>query len=97
MVFLLNYLALARDFCSRVVLEIATFYHFPFDLSTEDLCNRFERLCDQICENTDESYVCRCHSGYQLLEDKRTCVRIATRKLDAEDNEIPTNDSDSNE
>jgi hypothetical protein len=64
---------------------------------TEDLCNRFERLCDQICENTDESYLCRCNDGYQLLEDKRTCVRIANRQVDVEENEIPTNDSDSNE
>jgi len=29
--------------------------------------------CSQICDNTDGSYRCRCHSGYFLEEDSRLC------------------------
>ena len=31
------------------------------------------RYCDQICTNTNGSYVCNCQDGYELQEDKRSC------------------------
>lgn len=56
-----------------------TFY-FP-----ENICQRIDNLCTQICEPTDNSYVCRCEDGYELLEDRITCVK----KTNVIDNEIP--------
>ncbi|XP_048830789.1 matrilin-3b isoform X2 [Brienomyrus brachyistius] len=32
--------------------------------------------CEQICVNSDTSYYCRCHEGYTLNEDRRTCLRM---------------------
>ena len=29
--------------------------------------------CDQICTNTDGSFVCECNTGYQLDDDLITC------------------------
>lgn len=52
----------------------------------EDLCTKFERLCSQICENTDDSYVCKCEPGFVLLEDRITCV--AEDQDETIDNEV---------
>ncbi|XP_072555502.1 uncharacterized protein [Paramormyrops kingsleyae] len=32
--------------------------------------------CEQICVNSNTSYYCRCHEGYTLNEDRRTCLRV---------------------
>ena len=29
--------------------------------------------CSQLCNNTEGSFDCSCMSGYELLEDGRTC------------------------
>lgn len=50
------------------------FIHKKNRFLLEDLCNSFDRLCSQICENTDDSYVCKCNPGYELLEDRISCV-----------------------
>ncbi|KXJ70373.1 hypothetical protein RP20_CCG023913 [Aedes albopictus] len=59
-----------------------------FILNEEDennLCGRFENLCSQICENTEAgSYMCRCHPGYTLLDDRKTCAQITSE----DENEI---------
>lgn len=56
-------------------------------ISTENICQQINNLCTQICEPTqDNSYVCKCHDDYELLEDNITCVK----KTDVIDNEIST-------
>lgn len=35
-------------------------------------CDRFSP-CDQVCTNTDGSFVCSCNSGYQLENVTQTC------------------------
>ena len=30
--------------------------------------------CNQICTNTNGSYVCSCYLGYQIALDNRTCT-----------------------
>ena len=30
--------------------------------------------CNQICSNTEGSYICYCNSGYELSLDHATCV-----------------------
>lgn len=44
----------------------------------DDICENFEnyRLCEHICQNTMESYICKCHSGYKLNNDMVTCSAI---------------------
>ncbi|XP_055857924.1 fibrillin-1 [Episyrphus balteatus] len=46
----------------------------------EDICEKFGvgKLCEQICENTKSSYVCKCNKGYQLNENRVTCSKIPT-------------------
>lgn len=39
-----------------------------------DVCTKFQNLCSQICEPTDDSYVCKCENGYKLADDKKTCL-----------------------
>lgn len=57
----------------------------------ENLCQKFDKLCTQICENTDNSYVCSCYDGYVLLEDKKTCVPAGDS---TEDNDVNYNGSE---
>lgn len=57
----------------------------------EDLCNSFDRLCSQICENTDDSYVCKCNPGYELLEDRITCI---PKTNELTNNEVYTNSTE---
>ncbi|KAM7341271.1 uncharacterized protein ACRADG_012210 [Cochliomyia hominivorax] len=47
----------------------------------DDICGKFP-LCEQICENTKESYVCKCHPGFKLNDNMVTCTPI-------DDNEDP--------
>lgn len=54
-------------------------------INIENICQQIDNLCTQICVPTDNSYICRCHAGYELLEDNITCVR----KTNVIDNEIP--------
>lgn len=54
-----------------------------------NLCDRFDDLCSQICENTDKSYVCKCRDGFELLEDNITCIP----KENIENNIISNNDT----
>ena len=32
--------------------------------------------CEEICINTDGSFICSCHQGYMLRDDNRTCTGI---------------------
>lgn len=43
----------------------------------DDICGKFP-LCEQICENTKESYVCKCHPGYKLNDNMVTCTPLTT-------------------
>ena len=61
-----------------------------FNLSTANMCQQIEDLCTQICVPTDKSYACKCHDGYELLEDNITCVKITN----VDDNEIKLNDNE---
>lgn len=58
------------------------------NIFAEDLCGKFERLCSQICENTDDSYVCKCQPGFQLQEDRVSCVSLKNDTTTTEGNEV---------
>lgn len=74
--FLEHFIAFSDEFC---------FVHF-----TIDICTKFENLCSQICEPTDDSYVCKCRNGFRLAEDRKTCVKDDEDSADKA-NEVPIN------
>uniref|UniRef100_A0A8C4RE00 Fibulin-1 n=1 Tax=Eptatretus burgeri TaxID=7764 RepID=A0A8C4RE00_EPTBU len=40
----------------------------------DECCRHYPgRLCAQVCENTDGSYLCSCSPGFQLASDGRSC------------------------
>lgn len=39
-----------------------------------DECAVSPRICDQICNNTNGSFVCDCYDGYTLDPDGRSCI-----------------------
>ncbi|XP_072911554.1 uncharacterized protein [Hemitrygon akajei] len=41
-----------------------------------DMCAIGDHNCEQICVSTTSSYYCRCHPGFKLNEDRRTCSRV---------------------
>uniref|UniRef100_A0A182P2M6 EGF-like domain-containing protein n=1 Tax=Anopheles epiroticus TaxID=199890 RepID=A0A182P2M6_9DIPT len=44
----------------------------------QGLCEQFPSICSQVCENVEGgSYVCKCHPGYELQDDKKTCVLLS--------------------
>lgn len=49
-----------------------------------------KKLCDHICENTDDSYVCKCRKGYRLAEDRIKCLKISD---DDEENNTEIDDN----
>ena len=53
-------------------MDIIIVIHFLTD--AEDCVNGISiDHCDQICTNTDGSFVCECNTGYQLDDDLMTC------------------------
>lgn len=61
-----------------------------FTFST-DICTKFMNLCSQICEATDDSYVCKCEKGYKLIDDKKTCVKEDDEASAEKLNEVTNN------
>lgn len=43
----------------------------PLDI---DECSERRSGCNQICENTAGSFVCKCRSGFKMLQNQRTCI-----------------------
>ncbi|XP_064616539.1 epidermal growth factor-like protein 7 [Liolophura sinensis] len=41
-------------------------------------CKNGRHDCQQLCKNTNGSYTCACHEGFQLGEDKKTCKLCLT-------------------
>ncbi|XP_035894268.1 fibulin-1 isoform X2 [Anopheles stephensi] len=47
------------------------------------LCEQFPSVCSQVCENLEDgAYVCKCHPGFELMDDSKTCAPVSD-----EDNE----------
>ncbi|KAJ6653814.1 hypothetical protein lerEdw1_008658 [Lerista edwardsae] len=41
--------------------------------SGRDICKSVKHGCEQFCASDGESYVCKCHEGFVLREDGKTC------------------------
>uniref|UniRef100_A0A663N2X8 VWFA domain-containing protein n=1 Tax=Athene cunicularia TaxID=194338 RepID=A0A663N2X8_ATHCN len=39
----------------------------------KDICNSVSHGCEQVCVNTEDSYICKCHEEFILKEDGKTC------------------------
>ncbi|KFV69187.1 Matrilin-2, partial [Dryobates pubescens] len=44
--------------------------------SRVDHCAESNHGCEQLCLNTDTSYVCQCTEGFVINEDLKTCTRV---------------------
>lgn len=52
-------------------------YLIPIYMFTQpdiDECVLGTHKCDQLCVNTEDSYICSCSEGFQLDEDGYTCI-----------------------
>uniref|UniRef100_A0A8C3PQE3 Matrilin-2 n=1 Tax=Calidris pygmaea TaxID=425635 RepID=A0A8C3PQE3_9CHAR len=39
----------------------------------KDVCSSLSHGCEQLCVNTEDSYICKCHEKFILKEDGKTC------------------------
>lgn len=62
-----------------------------------DICTKFENLCSQICEPTEDSYLCKCETGYKLANDKKTCIKDDEDSSTDKSNEVPINSTEYDE
>lgn len=46
-----------------------------------DHCAESNHGCEQLCLNTDDSYVCQCSEGFVINEDLRTCTRKSSENM----------------
>lgn len=42
-----------------------------FDITDVNECD--DQPCDQLCDNTDGGFECRCNEGYMLAENMMSC------------------------
>jgi len=42
-------------------------------LADKDVCNSVSHGCEQVCVNTEDSYICKCREKFILKEDGKTC------------------------
>lgn len=59
-----------------------------------DICTKFDNLCSQICEPTEDSYLCKCDTGYTLANDKKTCIKDDEDSSTDKSNEVPINSTE---
>ena len=60
--------------CDGIIMHISSFLDRSFlDI---DECSMNNGGCDQMCTNTNGSYVCSCDDGYTLNDDGLTCDGI---------------------
>lgn len=45
-----------------------------FQHTDVDECGVDSNPCDQICDNTEGSFLCSCNTGYELQENGQTCL-----------------------
>lgn len=69
----LDHFFLASDFDSFKEVSIDLKPYICFDL---DECEENQHNCEHKCVNNIGSYSCKCHHGYELHTDGRTCTKI---------------------
>ncbi|XP_078256166.1 uncharacterized protein LOC144593908 [Rhinoraja longicauda] len=50
---------------------------FKETLCGVDMCVAASHDCEQVCVSTTTAFYCRCHPGFKLNEDQKTCSRVA--------------------
>jgi fibulin 1/2 len=56
-------------------MEIKRADSFIIPKEERDYCSQYKE-CSQLCDNLEDTFVCKCYDGYTLLEDSKTCVRM---------------------
>lgn len=63
---------------------------------TDDLCGKVPNLCAHICENTNESYRCKCFSNFKLDDNGVTCTALKDATTDIFDEDSDKSSEDYN-
>ena len=53
-------------------------FHFSTDVNE---CRSRKHACDQVCTNTEGSFMCGCHAGYIVSNDSKSCQGKLTSQL----------------
>uniref|UniRef100_A0A3Q2XKK8 EGF-like domain-containing protein n=1 Tax=Hippocampus comes TaxID=109280 RepID=A0A3Q2XKK8_HIPCM len=53
----------------------------PYCLDIDECEESGGGVCEHECVNTSGSFLCRCHSGYILAPDQRSCIAVHNRKI----------------
>lgn len=61
------------SFYATAALTLLSLFFSVF-FSDIDECVNGNKTCKQLCTNTPGSFICSCHSGFQLHIDKQSCV-----------------------
>ena len=48
-------------------------FNFKFLSPDENECATDNNSCEQLCRDTEGSYYCECHKGYQVSADRNSC------------------------
>ncbi|XP_046584649.1 uncharacterized protein LOC124291639 [Haliotis rubra] len=65
-----------EHFCENGTCKCRQGYRLDLNgTSCIDIDECGNNLCSQVCNNTDGSYVCSCFKGFQLSQDKQTCLK----------------------
>ena len=56
----------------KVLLHILVFQHNNSLFTDINECNEVND-CQQLCTNTEGSYICGCEEGFTLAKDRRNC------------------------
>lgn len=56
------------------MLAASSIHPFSSLCTDIDECMEKTALCNQRCTNTEPHYLCSCEEGYELSQDKVTCV-----------------------
>lgn len=67
-------------FITLLYVEVKLFLHslkilhlIKYDLTDIDECQMRVAVCDQLCQDTEGSYICSCHSGFTLSSNGMSC------------------------
>ena len=56
-------------------MNFITIFYFLFVIDVNECVENISK-CNQLCSNTQGSYICFCKRGYKLDSDNHTCIDI---------------------
>ena len=69
-----------HSYCGPLLSCLNLDYVLSAFFADVDECAGNRGGCQQICTNTDGSFVCSCRDGFRLASDGRSCEGVLTRQ-----------------